>query len=71
MEEGEEAVDKEEGEDEVSVKTCLSPGFKSPSPTPADTDGTLMLFAGNSCSRTGYVYVSQLRCNTPSVVHTN
>ncbi|XP_050993562.1 claspin isoform X2 [Labeo rohita] len=51
--EGEEAVDKEEGEDEVSVKTCPSPGFKSPSPTPADTDGTLMLFAGNSCSRTG------------------
>ncbi|XP_073678088.1 claspin [Garra rufa] len=50
-EEGE--VDKEEGEDEVSVKTCPSPGFKSPSPTPADTDGTLMLFAGNSCSRTG------------------
>ncbi|KAL1256162.1 hypothetical protein QQF64_014223 [Cirrhinus molitorella] len=51
--EDEEAVDKEEGEDEVSVKTCPSPGFKSPSPTPADTDGTLMLFAGNSCSRTG------------------
>ncbi|XP_043073413.1 claspin isoform X2 [Puntigrus tetrazona] len=47
----EEAADKEE--DEVSVKTCASPGFKSPSPTPADTDGTLMLFAGNSCSRTG------------------
>ncbi|KAL0166436.1 hypothetical protein M9458_038280, partial [Cirrhinus mrigala] len=44
--EGEEAVDKEEGEDEVSVKTCPSPGFKN-------TDGTLMLFAGNSCSRTG------------------
>ncbi|XP_056596727.1 claspin isoform X1 [Triplophysa dalaica] len=43
----------EEGEDEVSLKTCPSPGFKSPSPTPADTDGTLMLFAGNSCSRTG------------------
>lgn len=41
----EEALDKEEGEDEVSVKTC-------PSPAP-DTDGTLMLFAGNSCSRTG------------------
>lgn len=56
--EGEEAVDKEEGEDEFSVKTCPSPGFKSPSPTPADTDGTLMLFAGSSCSRTGYVYVS-------------
>ncbi len=55
-EEAEEAVDKEE--DEVSVKTCPSHGFKSPSPTPADTDGTLMLFAGNSCSRTGYVYVS-------------
>uniref|UniRef100_A0A8C1T5T3 Claspin n=1 Tax=Cyprinus carpio TaxID=7962 RepID=A0A8C1T5T3_CYPCA len=53
VEEGEEAVDKEEGEDEVSVKSCPSPGFKSPSPTPADTDGTLMLFAGSSCSRTG------------------
>uniref|UniRef100_A0A672PS68 Claspin n=2 Tax=Sinocyclocheilus grahami TaxID=75366 RepID=A0A672PS68_SINGR len=49
----EEAVDEEEGEDDVSAKTCRSPGFKSPSPTPADTDGTLMLFAGNSCSRTG------------------
>ncbi|CAM4630456.1 unnamed protein product [Leuciscus chuanchicus] len=49
----EEALDKEEGEDEVSVKTCPSPGFKSASPTPADADGTLMLFAGNSCSRTG------------------
>ncbi|KAK7138543.1 hypothetical protein R3I93_015853 [Phoxinus phoxinus] len=51
----EEALDKEEGEaeDDVSVKTCPSPGFKSASPTPADTDGTLMLFAGNSCSRTG------------------
>ncbi|XP_051519780.1 claspin-like isoform X2 [Myxocyprinus asiaticus] len=43
-EEEKEAVEKEE--DEVSLKTC-------PSPTPADTDGTLMLFAGNSCSRTG------------------
>uniref|UniRef100_A0A8C2L0W2 Claspin n=1 Tax=Cyprinus carpio TaxID=7962 RepID=A0A8C2L0W2_CYPCA len=51
--EGEEAVDKEEGEDEVAAKTCPSPDFKSPSPTPMDTDGTLMLFAGNSCSRTG------------------
>nr|XP_055074922.1 claspin isoform X2 [Misgurnus anguillicaudatus] len=51
--EEDEAVEKEEGEDEVSLKTCPSPGFKSPSPTPADTDGTLMLFAGNSCSRTG------------------
>lgn len=47
----------EEGEDDVSLKTCPSPGFKSPSPTPADTDGTLMLFAGNSCSRTGCVFV--------------
>lgn len=46
---------EEEGED-VSLKTCPSPGFKSPSPTPADTDGTLMLFAGNSCSRTGFVF---------------
>ncbi|XP_051948286.1 claspin-like [Xyrauchen texanus] len=50
-EEEKEAVEKDE--DEVSLKTCPSPGFKSPSPTPADTDGTLMLFAGNSCSRTG------------------
>ncbi|KAG1941170.1 claspin-like isoform X2 [Pimephales promelas] len=49
----EEALDKEEGEDDVSVKTCPSPGFKSGSPAPADTDGTLMLFAGSSCSRTG------------------
>lgn len=56
--EGEEAVDKEEGEDEVAAKTCPSPDFKSPSPTPMDTDGTLMLFAGNSCSRTGYVHDS-------------
>lgn len=36
-----------------SLRPCF-PIFKSPSPTP-DADGTLMLFAGNSCSRTGCV----------------
>ncbi|XP_076865218.1 claspin [Brachyhypopomus gauderio] len=55
---GEEEEDEEGREREVeaekaeAAKRSLSPGFKSPSPTP-DTDGTLMLFAGSSCSRTG------------------
>ncbi|KAA0710297.1 Claspin [Triplophysa tibetana] len=58
--EEEDEAAEEEGEDQVSLKTCPSPGFKSPSPTPADTDGTLMLFAGNSCSRTGFsVYFTE------------
>ncbi|XP_051991953.1 claspin-like [Xyrauchen texanus] len=52
-EEEETEAAEEEEDDEVSLKTCPSPDFKSPSPTPAENDGTLMLFAGNSCSRTG------------------
>uniref|UniRef100_W5KSQ4 Claspin n=1 Tax=Astyanax mexicanus TaxID=7994 RepID=W5KSQ4_ASTMX len=60
----EEAGDEEEGdgEEEVvdetekdlgrSLERSPSPCFKSPSPTPY-ADGTLMLFAGSSCSRTG------------------
>ncbi|XP_047664004.1 claspin isoform X2 [Tachysurus fulvidraco] len=56
---GEEANDAENDEEEVegaevgnALKRSVSPSFKSPSPTPY-TDGTLMLFAGSSCSRTG------------------
>ncbi|TRY53665.1 hypothetical protein DNTS_008665 [Danionella cerebrum] len=46
-------ADGDDKEEYASVKTCQSPDFKSTSPTPGNTDGTLMLFAGNSCSRTG------------------
>ncbi|XP_058233503.1 claspin isoform X3 [Hemibagrus wyckioides] len=56
---GEEANEAENEEEEAeeaeggnTLKQNASPGFKSPSPTPY-TDGTLMLFAGSSCSRTG------------------
>ncbi|XP_062846526.1 claspin [Trichomycterus rosablanca] len=57
-EEGEKADEGEREEDEDGTnrskksKRPSFPIFKSPSPTP-DADGTLMLFAGNSCSRTG------------------
>ncbi|MCJ8746404.1 hypothetical protein PDJAM_G00141280 [Pangasius djambal] len=44
--------DGEEAERGDASKQSASPGFKSPSPTPY-ADGTLMLFAGSSCSRTG------------------
>ncbi|MCI4392166.1 hypothetical protein PGIGA_G00142770 [Pangasianodon gigas] len=47
--EEEEAEEAERGD---ASKRSASPGFKSPSPTPY-ADGTLMLFAGSSCSRTG------------------
>ncbi|KAF5889381.1 claspin isoform X2 [Clarias magur] len=51
---GEEANEEEaeEAERGNTSKRSASPAFKSPSPTPY-TDGTLMLFAGSSCSRTG------------------
>ncbi|KAF4074075.1 hypothetical protein AMELA_G00250600 [Ameiurus melas] len=53
---GEEAESEEEEVEEAergdASKRSASPAFKSPSPTPY-TDGTLMLFAGSSCSRTG------------------
>ncbi|KAM9494718.1 claspin [Clarias gariepinus] len=47
-----EEVEAEEAESGNTSKRSASPAFKSPSPTPY-TDGTLMLFAGSSCSRTG------------------
>ncbi|KAK3512132.1 hypothetical protein QTP70_031248 [Hemibagrus guttatus] len=47
-----EEEEAEEAEGGNALKRNASPGFKSPSPTPY-TDGTLMLFAGSSCSRTG------------------
>ncbi|KAL7830540.1 hypothetical protein SRHO_G00316670 [Serrasalmus rhombeus] len=49
---GREEEEGDEGEGDNAVEKSPSPGFKSPSPTPY-TDGTLMLFAGSSCSRTG------------------
>ncbi|XP_017310239.1 claspin isoform X1 [Ictalurus punctatus] len=53
---GEEAESEEEEAEEAergdASKRSASNAFKSPSPTPY-TDGTLMLFAGSSCSRTG------------------
>lgn len=54
-----EEEEKEEEEDEGSVAQSIrSPSpvaLTGPSPTPdlVNTDGTLMLFPGNSCSRTG------------------
>ncbi|XP_035384852.1 claspin isoform X2 [Electrophorus electricus] len=53
-EEDEDGMEREEvAEADRGEAAKQSPsGFKSPSPTP-DTDGTLMLFAGSSCSRTG------------------
>lgn len=59
MGDGEEEANEAENEEEAeeaergdTSKRSSSPGFKSPSPFPY-TDGTLMLFAGSSCSRTG------------------
>ncbi|KAL7829682.1 hypothetical protein AOLI_G00305670 [Acnodon oligacanthus] len=49
---GREEEEGDEAERDNAVEKSPSPGFKSPSPTPY-TDGTLMLFAGSSCSRTG------------------
>ncbi|KAI4883998.1 hypothetical protein NFI96_019513 [Prochilodus magdalenae] len=55
-EEGEDESGKEEEGDDTDRRNAVerfpSPGFKSPSPNPY-ADGTLMLFAGSSCSRTG------------------
>ncbi|XP_036421566.1 LOW QUALITY PROTEIN: claspin [Colossoma macropomum] len=48
---GREEEEGDEGERDNAVEKS-PPGLKSPSPTPY-TDGTLMLFAGSSCSRTG------------------
>ncbi|XP_066531012.1 claspin isoform X2 [Hoplias malabaricus] len=42
----------DETERDNALERSLPPVFKSPSPTPYN-DGTLMLFAGSSCSRTG------------------
>ncbi|TSK31325.1 Claspin [Bagarius yarrelli] len=50
--ENEDEAEVEEAEGGNASKRNASPCFKSPSPTPY-TDGTLMLFAGSSCSRTG------------------
>ncbi|XP_028278225.1 claspin [Parambassis ranga] len=54
---GEEEKENEEEEGSVAPSTrSLSPvALSGPSPTPdlVNTDGTLMLFPGNSCSRTG------------------
>ncbi|XP_060915553.1 claspin [Labrus mixtus] len=60
---GDDGEEEEEEEDEGSVAGSVAQSIRStssvarirPSPTPdlVNTDGTLMLFPGNSCSRTG------------------
>ncbi|KAM4631478.1 claspin [Polymixia lowei] len=53
--EEDEAADEEEGSVVRSVRSPSPALLKGPSPPPdlLNTDGTLILFAGNSCSRTG------------------
>lgn len=58
--ERDEADDEEEAEEGSVAPSIRSPSpvpLNGPSPTPdlLNTDGTLMLFPGNSCSRTGSV----------------
>ncbi|KAM3596062.1 uncharacterized protein V6R79_007677 [Siganus canaliculatus] len=52
---GAEAGEEEEGSVAPSVRSPSPVALNGPSPTPdlVNTDGTLMLFPGNSCSRTG------------------
>ncbi|XP_028820016.1 claspin-like [Denticeps clupeoides] len=45
--------EEEEGVDELLGDCGEDAGARSPSPLPRDTDGTLLLFAGSSCSRMG------------------
>lgn len=55
---GDEAEEEEEeGSVAQSVRSASPVALNRPSLTPdlVNTDGTLMLFPGNSCSRTGYV----------------
>ncbi|XP_029370170.1 claspin isoform X2 [Echeneis naucrates] len=54
-EEKEDEPDEEEGSVAQSVRSPSPVVLTGPSPTPdlVNTDGTLMLFPGNSCSRTG------------------
>lgn len=50
-------AEEEEGSVAPSIRSPSPVALSGPSPTPdlVNTDGTLMLFPGNSCSRTGYV----------------
>lgn len=50
-----EAEEEEEGSVAQSIRSPSPVALTGPSPTPdlVNTDGTLMLFPGNSCSRTG------------------
>ncbi|KAG7225407.1 hypothetical protein INR49_027396 [Caranx melampygus] len=54
-EEKEDEVEEEEGSVVQSIRSPSPVALTGPSPTPdlVNTDGTLMLFPGNSCSRTG------------------
>lgn len=54
---GDEAEEEEEeGSVAQSIRSASPVALIGPSPTPdlVHTDGTLILFPGNSCSRTGY-----------------
>lgn len=54
---GEDEAEEEDEEGSVvqSIRSRSPVALNGPSPTPdlVNTDGTLMLFPGNSCSRTG------------------
>lgn len=52
---GEDDVEEEEGSVVQSIRSTSPVALIGPSPTPdlVNTDGTLMLFPGSSCSRTG------------------
>lgn len=52
-----EGEEEEEGSVAQSIRSASPVALIGPSPTPdlVHTDGTLILFPGNSCSRTGYV----------------
>lgn len=67
---GDGEVEEDGGEEGGSVAPSmrsLSPVVLNRPPSTPDlvnTDGTLMLFAGNSCSRTGYVVLFVVVCFT-------
>lgn len=54
-----EKEEEEEGSVAPSIRSPSPMALNGPSPTPdlVNTDGTLLLFPGSSCSRTGFVFV--------------
>lgn len=56
--------EEEEGSVAPSIRSPSPVALNGPSPTPdlVNTDGTLMLFPGNSCSRTGLVCLFLCEC---------